>query len=130
LTRLRTAAQSVGSANLGFELKEIGTHSLRPEAAMEMYLAGVPVYTIMLIGRWSSDAFLHYIRKQVKQFSRHVAKQIITFRLFCTIPDIAPRVVSIKDPWQRTHHDKTETRQNIGGDRSRRVQLPSFSRFN
>ena len=28
----------------------------------------------MLIGRWSSDAFLHYIRKQVEQFSRHVAR--------------------------------------------------------
>ena len=46
---------------------------------MEMYLAGVPVYTIMLIGRWSSDAFLRYIRKQVEQFSKHVAKQMIMF---------------------------------------------------
>jgi hypothetical protein len=67
LTRLRTAAQSVGSATLGFVPKEIGTHSLHSEAAMEMHLAGVPVYTIMLIGRWSSVAFLRYIRKQVEQ---------------------------------------------------------------
>jgi hypothetical protein len=61
LTRLRAAAKAVGSARLGFEPKEIGTHSLCLGAAMEMYLAGVPVYTIMLIGRWSSNAFLHYI---------------------------------------------------------------------
>ncbi len=61
LTRLQTAAQSVGSASLGFEPKEIGTHSLHSGAAMEMYLAGVPVYTVMLIGRWSSDTCLHYI---------------------------------------------------------------------
>ena len=49
---------------------------------MEMYMAGVPVYTIMLIGRWLSNAFLRYIRKQVEQFSRHVAKKMLTFRLF------------------------------------------------
>eukprot|EP00978_Attheya_sp_CCMP212_P021308 scaffold62029_cov65-Attheya_sp.AAC.1 len=43
---------------------DIGTHSIRSAAAMAMYLAGVPVFTIMLIGRWSRDAFLHYIRRQ------------------------------------------------------------------
>jgi hypothetical protein len=48
---------------------------------MAMYLASVPVYTIMLIGRWSSDAFLCYIRKQVKLFSKHVAKQMLMFDL-------------------------------------------------
>ncbi|KAL3809165.1 hypothetical protein ACHAXA_004664 [Cyclostephanos tholiformis] len=71
LSRLCAAASAIGSARLGFEPNEIGTHSLWSGAAMEMYLAGVPVYTIMLIGRWSSDAFLRYIRKQVEQFSRH-----------------------------------------------------------
>ena len=96
LTRLQSAAQSVGNATLGFEPKEIGTHSLRSGAAMEMYLTGVPLYTIMLIGRWSSDAFLHYIRKQVEQFSLHVAKQMLTFRSFRKISDIAPRVVSMR----------------------------------
>jgi hypothetical protein len=129
LMRLQTASQSVGSASLGFKPKEIGTHSLRSGAAMEMYLAGVSVYTIMLIGRWSSNAFLRYIRKQLEQFSPHVAKQMLTLRSFCTIPHIAPHVVSIEDPRQWNHRDNAETRQNIGGDRSRRVQLPSFSHF-
>ncbi len=82
LTRLRAAATAVGSARLSFEPKEIGTHSLCLGAAMEMYLARVPVYTIMLIGRWSSDAFLRYIQKQVEQFLRHVVKQMLTFRSF------------------------------------------------
>jgi hypothetical protein len=40
---------------------------------MQMYLAEIPVYSIMLIGRWLSDAFLWYIRKQVKQFSLNVS---------------------------------------------------------
>ncbi len=97
---------------------------------MEMYLAGVLVYTIMLISRWLSDAFLRYIRKQVKQFSWHVTKQMLMFRLFQMIPEIAPSVVSIKDPRQRNHRDNAETRQNIGGNMSQRVQLPSFSCFN
>jgi hypothetical protein len=82
LTRLRAAATAIGSACLSFEPKEIGPHSLCLGAAIEMYLAGVPVYTIMLIGRWSSDAFLRYIQKQVEQFLRHVTKQMLTFRLF------------------------------------------------
>jgi hypothetical protein len=58
---LRAACAAIGSACLGFGPSEISTHSLQLGAAMEMYLAGVPVYTIMLIGRWLSDAFLRYI---------------------------------------------------------------------
>jgi hypothetical protein len=94
------------------------THSLCSGAAMEMYLAGVPVYTIMLIGRWSSGAFLHYIRKQVEQFLRHIAKQMLTFRSFWKIPEIAPRVVLIEDPRQHNHRDNAKMRHNIGGNMS------------
>ncbi len=98
LLRLRTAAWSVRSARLGFEPNEIGMHYFRTGAAMKMYLVRVLVYTIMLIGRWSSDAFLHYIWKQVEQLSSHVVKQMLTFRSFCMIPELAPQVVLIKDP--------------------------------
>jgi len=130
IATLRAACKTIGSARLGFEPNEIGTHSLRSGAAMEMYLAGVPVYTIMLIGRWSSDAFLRYIRKQVEQFSRGVAQQMLTHRSFRAIPDITPRVVSNEDPRQRNHRNNAKTRRNIGRDASRRVQLPAFSLFN
>jgi hypothetical protein len=74
---LRAACASIGSAKLGFEPKGADTHLLRSGVAIEIYLAGVPVYTILLIGRWSSDAFLRYIWKQLEQFSKHVLKQII-----------------------------------------------------
>jgi hypothetical protein len=44
-----------------------------------MYLNGVPVYTIMLLGCWSSDASLRYIRKQVESFGSGVlSKMIVT----------------------------------------------------
>jgi hypothetical protein len=61
-------------------LREADSESLNIKAedsAMAMYLNGIPVYTIMLLGRWSSDAFLRYIRKQVTEFSRGVARKMI-----------------------------------------------------
>jgi len=70
LALLRVECASIGSAQLGFKPNEMGTHSLQSVAATEMYLASVLAYTIMLIGWWSSDAFLRYIQKQVEQFSK------------------------------------------------------------
>ncbi len=67
--------------------------------------------------RWSSNAFLGYIRKQVEQFSKHVAKWMLTFLSVKTIPDIAPYVVSNDDPWQRNHCNISKTRHNIGRDK-------------
>jgi hypothetical protein len=100
LSALCTASKAVQSACLGFKPSKMGTHSLCSGAAMETYLTGVTVHTIMLIGRWLRDAFLRYIRKQMAQFLRHVAKQMLTFRSFQTIQEIAPQVVLIKDPRQ------------------------------
>ncbi len=80
---------------MGFTPEQIGLHSARSGAAMAMYLAGVPVYTIMLIGRWSSDAFLLYIRRQVQEFSKNVSKKMTSNESFFTIPGISnedPRI--------------------------------------
>jgi hypothetical protein len=140
---LRAACAAIGSETLGFEPHEVGTHLLRSGAAMEMYLGEVPVYTIMLMGRWSSNAFLRYIRKQVELFSRDVSKRMLSFRSFRHIPEIRPRRIMIddpsnvinhrrissNDPRQRNHRDNAETQRNIGRDTSRRVQLPAFSLY-
>jgi hypothetical protein len=45
---------------------------------MAMILSGVPNYMAMLIGRWKSDAFLAYMRKQVAEFTKLVSQQMIT----------------------------------------------------
>jgi hypothetical protein len=84
LKRLRTATTSIGPDNLGFTAKQIGLHSARSGAAMAMYLAGVPVFTIMMLGHWSSDAFLRYIRK--KEFSTGISKKMIQNENFFTMP--------------------------------------------
>jgi hypothetical protein len=73
LVHLRAAAIQYGEARLGFLTSRIGTHSLRAGAAMAMFLAGVPVETIQLIGRWRSQIFMRYIRIQVQQMTKGVA---------------------------------------------------------
>jgi hypothetical protein len=87
LSHLHHAADSLGPDKLGCTSDQIGLHSARSGAAMAMYLAGVPVFTIMLLGRWSSDAFLHYIRKEVQEFSNSVSSKMIISEKFFTLPD-------------------------------------------
>ena len=94
---LRDAVVAIGEDVLGFKKEQVGTHSIRSGAAMAMYLGECPVYTIMLIGRWSSDAFLRYIRKQVEQFSHNVSKRMLRFLFHRHIPDVEP-TVSHMDP--------------------------------
>jgi hypothetical protein len=92
--RLRAAALAIGLDKLGYAPADIGTHSLRSGAAMAMYLSNVPVFTIMLIGRWSSDAFLRYIRRQVQEFSRGVSIGMIRDEAFYHVPTAS----SLEDP--------------------------------
>ena len=129
VTSLRAAVEAIGEDKLGFKSSEIGTHSLRSGAAMAMFLDQVAVYVIMMIGRWSSDAFLKYIRKQVEQFSHNVARRMIKNLFYRHTPDFEPRVSHL-DPRQRNHPDNAETRKNVGGKSSRRMTLPPFSQFN
>ena len=91
LKSLRWAAGELGFDRLGYHPEDIGCHSIRSGAAMAMYLSPkrVPTYTIMLQGRWCSDAFLRYIRKQVAEFSIGVSEAMIckdTYSFFTT-PD-------------------------------------------
>ena len=99
--KLRGAATSIGEARLGFKASEIGTHSIRSGAAMALFLAKVPTLTIMIIGRWRSDAFLRYIRKQVAQFSLHLSSKMLDNEEFFTTPDFIngiPRASEIPAP--------------------------------
>ena len=129
IASLRMAAKAIGEEKLGFKIDDIGTHSIRSGAAMQMFLGESPVYVIMMIGRWSSDAFLKYIRKQVEQFSHNVSRRMLRFEFFRHVPDYNP-TASRLDPRQRNRPDNEETRRNVGGNLSRRSRLPAFSLFN
>jgi hypothetical protein len=75
INAIRNAVGAIGETRLGIKKEDVGTHSIRSGAAMAMYLGECPVFMIMLIGRWLSDTFLKYIRKQVMEFSQNVAKE-------------------------------------------------------
>jgi len=87
LVKFREAVTTLGQEVLGFLPEDVGTHSNRSGGAMGMFLAGTPVYTIMLMGRWSSDAFMRYIRKQVLSLSHGITAKMLTYERFYTVPN-------------------------------------------
>jgi hypothetical protein len=121
--RLRLAAGRIGADRLGFAPTEIGTHSIRSGSAMAMYLAGVPAFTIMLIGRWSSDAFLRYIRRQVQEFSAGVSSKMLLTDEFFAVSGITP-----EDPRVSGNINNFSGRGlNIGLTAQNRAMTPAFS---
>lgn len=98
LQDIRTAVEVVGQDVLGFGPKAVGTHSVRASLAMMLYLQKVPPYTIMLVGRWRSDAFLSYIEKQCNEFTKELSSIMLGLETFYQLP-------------QAFHHrDLTQTR--------------------
>ena len=79
---LKAMVEIIGEDKLGILEKDVGTHTNHSSAAMWKYLNGVRTLTIMLQERWSSDVFLTYIRKQVKEFSSNVSHQMIQHDAF------------------------------------------------
>jgi hypothetical protein len=92
INALRDAVGAIGEVKLGIKNKDVGMHLIRSGTAMAMYLGECPIFMIMLIGRWSSDAFLRYIRKQVMEFRQNVAKRLLLCQNFRHIPDIHTRI--------------------------------------
>jgi hypothetical protein len=118
LDQLRAIVCFIGEETLGYKRNNIETHSIRSGSAMAMYLAGIPVFTIMLIRHWSSDAFLHYICHQVQQFSFGVSNRMISSPDFFTIPDFA----SQEDPRTSGHVGNFAAHSNINPDSQRVAQ--------
>jgi hypothetical protein len=83
---LRDRVKSFGEAKLRIQSKEIGTHSIRSGEAMAMYLGGLLVYVIQLIGRWSSDSFMKYLRKQIEELTFGVLTKMLSTQMFWHIP--------------------------------------------
>ena len=83
---IQTTVDTMADDNLGFSKDDIGTHSIRSGGAMALCLAKVEVYTITIIGRWKSDAFMRYIRKQVQQFTTDLSNRMLQVEHFNHIP--------------------------------------------
>ena len=83
---LRSAVDQMTNFDLGFDSKEVGTHSIRSGGAMALCLAKTDVYMVMIIGRWKSDSFMKYIRKQIEQFSAGLTDKMIEAEHFNHVP--------------------------------------------
>jgi hypothetical protein len=66
-----------GTGTFGYGASDIGTRSIRSGAAMGLFLMNHPVAKIMILGRWSSDAFLVYIRPQVLEWTNQMSTDMI-----------------------------------------------------
>ena len=72
---------------LHFNQKRIGTHTIRTSFAMILHSVGIAKVTVMLIGRWASDAYLRYIRHNLADFSKNISAQMVkSNELFYNIP--------------------------------------------
>ena len=85
---LRSACTKGGGAStFGYSASEIGTRSIRSGAAMGLFLMNHPVAKIMILGRWSSDAFLDYIRPQVLEWTNQLSTDMIRNNSFFDAAD-------------------------------------------
>jgi hypothetical protein len=110
LAKLQAAVTSIGVDVLGFTADDTGLYSRRSGASVVMYLNNIPVYTLILIGMLSSDAFLHYSRRQVTEFSAGAASAMIKSPDFFT----TPQEVSAEEPRTASHHENICARNNCG----------------
>ena len=60
----------------GISESEVGSRSIRSGAAMALFLMDHSVEKIMILGRWSSDAFMVYIRPQVLEWTNIMARDM------------------------------------------------------
>jgi hypothetical protein len=83
----------------------------RSGGAMAMYLASVPIFTITLIGHWSSNVFLWYIHCQVLQFINGVSSRMVSPQAqnFFTLPDFAA-----EHPCTWSHRTNFQSPQHTG----------------
>jgi hypothetical protein len=126
LTTIRRAVKDLGSDKLGFGPDQVGTHSNRSGGAMSMFLSGTPVYTIMLIGRWSSDAFMRYIRKQVLASSHGISKKMLTYEDFFTVPDFIQNMADGDLRTRNPNNLASTTTFNASHNAMRRGVHPAF----
>ena len=113
LADIRAAADFIGIDTLGFSSDDVGTHSVRASLAMMACLDNVPIYTIMLLGRWSSDAFLSYIEKQTREFTRGISARMIKNEAFCNTPHAGESTNSSSN---KTRHSMSHHRRSLLGD--------------
>jgi hypothetical protein len=73
---VRHAASTTNLVAQGYNMRRIGTHSLRASGAMALKLQGEADSTIMKIGRWSGTTYLTYIHSQIGALNAGLAARM------------------------------------------------------
>uniref|UniRef100_A0A7S4I2V7 Uncharacterized protein n=1 Tax=Odontella aurita TaxID=265563 RepID=A0A7S4I2V7_9STRA len=123
---IKEDVRAIGKAVLGFGKKYVSTHSNHSAAAMTMYLATVPVFTIMLIGRWYSDAFLLYVHRQVQEFTTGISSRMVLNDSYFTIPD---KDANIENPRTPGAHNNFAAAAQNGSNDFQHITAPNFNLF-
>jgi hypothetical protein len=66
-----------GKTEFGFDPQEIGNKSVRSGAAMALFINDISTAKSMILGRWSSNTFLVYIRPQVLEWINNMSTDMI-----------------------------------------------------
>jgi hypothetical protein len=74
-----------GHKTFGFHPCEIGNRSIRSGAAMALFMKDHSTAKIMILGRWSSDAFLVYIRRPVLEWANNMSRDMVSFDSFLDV---------------------------------------------
>jgi hypothetical protein len=106
---LCNAVGAIGKDSLGILKDEIGMHSIHLGSAMAMYLGKCLIYTIILIGRWSSDTFRWYICKQVMEFSHNFLQKMLNYQNYQHVPNFNHQILE-NDSRQQNDPNNAETR--------------------
>ena len=122
-TLLRVTAAVLGKKEAGYLPEEIGTHSIRSGAAMALFLADQSsTYKIMILGRWSSDAFMAYIRPQVMEWTSGMSQSMTQTNNFFHAPD-----AHSSGPRRSDHRDQANNPHIPGDPRSHTGTWNTFS---
>jgi hypothetical protein len=97
-----------GCVTFGLDATEIGSQSLRPGAAMALSLMDSSTALIMILERWSSDAFLICIRPPVLEWTDIMSNAIIPNDSFFNATDV---------PQADTDDSRTRRSLLFNGDR-------------
>ena len=109
-----TCTLAGGEKTFSFTAADLGTRSIRSGAAMALFLMNHTVAKIMMMGRWSSDAFLDYIRPQVLEWMNQMSGDMIHHDSYFDTTD--PSRMKPDDP-------QTRSKRLRGGQESGHTRL-------
>ena len=97
---------------------------------MAMFLSGTSVIIIMRVGRWSSEAFLEYIRDQVEMFTLDVSKNMLQVEEFCNLNTTTKTSQLTTKPLNKNIASNEKEKENNTRNEDGPDSVPFSIRFN